>query len=139
MMTRISTVVILIAGVCLAGARSWAVSPAPPSKELLALVFFSADTDGDGFISEAEFVRDTAAAFSRLDLNHDGFLEPSELDPHDRARFVEIDINQDGKLDFIEVMTARMKDFRAMDTNHDGKLSPAEVQAFQPHAWEPAR
>jgi EF hand len=43
------------------------------------LAFEAADTDGNNLVSEGEFVRDAAAAFSGLDQNHDGKLTPSEL------------------------------------------------------------
>lgn len=43
--------------------------------------FEAADTDGNNLVSEAEFVRDAAVAFSGLDTDHDGKLTPNELDP----------------------------------------------------------
>ena len=37
------------------------------------------DTDGNGCVSEAEYVAYMSRSFLRMDANHDGVLEPSEL------------------------------------------------------------
>jgi len=37
------------------------------------------DTDGNGCVSEAEYVVWMSRGFLRMDSNHDGVLEPSEL------------------------------------------------------------
>ena len=36
------------------------------------------DADGDGFINEAEFLREVRRMFDKMDLNHDGKLSPDE-------------------------------------------------------------
>ncbi|MFO1152084.1 MAG: EF-hand domain-containing protein [Rhodospirillales bacterium] len=89
--------------------------------------FEAADTDGNNLVSEAEFVRDAAVAFSDLDTNHDGKLTPQELGTHDSSKFARIDANNDGVLTFSEIMTFKMKAFREADTNYDDALSYDEM------------
>ena len=91
------------------------------------VAFDAADTDGDGLVSEAEFVRDAAAGFAGLDANRDRKLSPAELGPHDPAQFKKVEANGDGALTFKEVMTFKMKAFKAGDKSGDGKLSYQEM------------
>jgi len=72
----------------------------------------SADTDGDGKVSKAEFLAaarsgkgDPARRFNRLDRNADGLLDRQEI---------------------AAVMTRR---FGRLDTNGDGMLTPTERAA----------
>lgn len=91
------------------------------------LAFEAADTDGNNLVSEAEFVRDAAAAFAGLDRNRDGKLTPEELGPHDPKLFARVDANRDGVLTFDEVMAYKMTAFRAADVDKDGALSFDEM------------
>jgi EF hand len=89
--------------------------------------FDAADTDGDGFVSEAELARDAAAGFSGLDIDRSETLTPEELGPHDRARFSRVDANGDGALSFSEVMTHKTRAFEDGDRDGDGLLSFEEM------------
>lgn len=91
------------------------------------LAFDAADTDGDGFVSEAELARDAAAGFSGLDRDGSETLTPEELGPHDPARFSRIDRNGDGVLTFSEVMANKMRALQDGDRNRDGALSFEEM------------
>lgn len=91
------------------------------------IAFEAADTDGNNLISEGEFVRDAAVAFSGLDRNHDMKLTADELGAHDAAQFARIDANGDGALTFSEVMAYKMKAFLAADKNKDDGLSFDEM------------
>ena len=91
------------------------------------IAFEAADTDGNNLVSEAEFVRDAAAAFSGLDRNRDLKLTPDEFRPYDAGKFALIDINADGALSFAEVMTFKMNAFRSADKNNDTALSFDEM------------
>ena len=111
-------------------ARAW--STELPNKIDFGVVyekiaFEAADTDGNNLVSEGEFARDAAAAFSGLDRNHDGKLTAEELDSPDPKKFALIDANGDGYLTFTEVMTFKMKAFRAADKNNDDALSFDEM------------
>lgn len=85
--------------------------------------FDAADTDGDGFVSEAELARDAAVGFSALDKDRSETLTPEELGPHDPALFARVDRNGDGVLTFIEVMINKTQGFEDGDKIHDGLLS----------------
>lgn len=91
------------------------------------IAFEAADTDGNNLVSEGEFARDAAAAFSGLDRNRDGKLTSEELGSPDPKKFAEIDANGDGYLTFIEIMNYKMKAFRAADKNNDNALSFDEM------------
>jgi Ca2+-binding EF-hand superfamily protein len=91
------------------------------------LSFDVADTDGDGWISEAEMARDAAAGFSGLDRDRSGTLTPDELAPHDPARFARVDRDGDGKLTFNEVMTFKIEAFEKADKDKDGYMSYQEM------------
>jgi hypothetical protein len=70
------------------------------------LAFAAADTNGDGFIDEAELGSDQAKRFHSLDADRDGFLVPDELVDADIAAFRKLDTNGDGRLSFTEVWPA---------------------------------
>lgn len=91
------------------------------------LAFEAADTDGDGFVNEAELARDAAAGFSGLDQDRSETLTPQELGPHDPALFARVDRDRDGALTFSEVMTHKTQGFADGDTNQDGLLSFEEM------------
>ncbi|MEK0083842.1 EF-hand domain-containing protein [Benzoatithermus flavus] len=95
------------------------------------LAFLAADTNGDGFVDEAELGADQAKRFHSLDANRDGFLTPDELVDADPAAFRRLDTNGDGRLSFQEVMAGKLEDFRRADTNGDGRLSLDEVMRFE--------
>ena len=91
------------------------------------MAFDTADTNGDGLVSEAELARDAAVGFAELDKDGSGTLTPAELGPHDAAAFQRVDTNRDGVLSFEEVMTNKVRAFKAGDKNHDGGLSFDEM------------
>jgi len=72
-----------------------------------------ADADGDGRVSQTEFVGQRVAPLARADADHDGAVTPQERHAAMQARRTE----QAG---------AR---FERIDTDHDGALSRAEFDA----------
>jgi Ca2+-binding EF-hand superfamily protein len=74
------------------------------------------DADGDGRISEAEYVAYMSRSFLRMDTNGDGILEPSEL-PGGRGRPISLR----------EFQHNLRKQFHRLDRNHDGYLSAKEL------------
>jgi Ca2+-binding EF-hand superfamily protein len=101
--------------------------PEVPPGMAERFAFDAADTDGDGFVSEAELARDAAAGFSGLDEDRSETLTPQELGPHDSPMFSRIDANGDGVLTFSEVMTNKTRAFEEGDKNKDRGLSFDEM------------
>ena len=110
--------------------------------------FNSADTDGDGKLSQAEAqagMPRLGERFAVLDGDGDGFISASDVRGHaaagmgrggsDRkARLAEADSDGDGQLSQAEVEAAmpRLAErFDAVDSNDDGLLSRDEMQAFR--------
>ena len=79
-------------------------------------LFQAMDSNGDGRISEAEYVAYMSQGFYRRDLNHDGVLEPAEL-PGGRGRPVSLKEWQDNL----------RREFHRLDRHHHGYLSPREL------------
>jgi len=74
------------------------------------------DANGDGKISEAEYVEYMSRSFLRMDTNGDGILEPSEL-PGGHGRSISLREFQDNL----------RRQFHRLDRNHDGYLSAKEL------------
>ncbi len=74
------------------------------------------DTDGDGRVSEAEYVAQMSEGFYRLDVNHDGVLTPDEL-PGGHGKPITLKQFQDNL----------RRQFHKLDRNHDGYLDAREL------------
>ena len=79
-------------------------------------LFQAMDTNGDGRVSEAEYVAYMSQGFYRLDRNHDGVLEPDEL-PGRHGKPVTLQAWQDNL----------RKEFRKLDRHHRGYLNEQEL------------
>lgn len=76
------------------------------------------DADGDGRISEQEYVDYLSAGFRRMDTNGDGVLEPEEL-PGGHGKPITLRSHQDNL----------RRQFHKLDRNHDGYLNAKELAA----------
>jgi len=76
------------------------------------------DTNGDGKVSEAEYVAYMSQGFYRMDTNHDGVLEPSEL-PGGRGKPITLKEFQDNL----------RHQFHMLDRHHHGYLNAQELTA----------
>lgn len=74
------------------------------------------DANGDGRISEAEYVSYMSGGFRRMDTNGDGVLESSEL-PGGRGKPISLQ----------EFQANLRRQFHRLDRNHDGYLSAKEL------------
>ena len=76
------------------------------------------DSNGDGKVSETEYVAYMSRGFERMDLNHDGVLETSEL-PGGHGRPITLEAFQDNL----------RRQFRRLDRHHRGYLDAQELTA----------
>jgi len=102
-------------------------------------VFRSADTNSDGRVSRAEFVRHTkTSTFERLDQDKDGVITLEEwkvvdLSPEAQEHFEVMDKDRDGRISSPEFSdTAHWKNalndsFALLDRDRDSHLAPDEL------------
>lgn len=76
------------------------------------------DTDGNGCVSESEYVAYMSRGFLRMDTNHDGVLESSEL-PSGRGKAVT----------FKQWQADLRRQFHKLDRRHTGCLDAQELTA----------
>ena len=76
------------------------------------------DSDGDGRVSETEYLAYMDRSFRSMDSNGDGILETGEL-PGNRGRPIAL-------TDFHDNLRSQ---FRKLDRNHDGYLNARELTA----------
>ena len=94
-------------------------APAQSSRNAYLALF---DRNGDGRVSEAEYVGYLDRGFVAMDTNHDGVLERSEL-PGGRGRAVTLARHE----------ADLRRQFRRLDRNHDGFLDARELTAPPGH------
>jgi Ca2+-binding EF-hand superfamily protein len=76
------------------------------------------DSNGDGRVSEAEYLAYMSRSFQAMDTNHDGVLETSEL-PGGRAKSITLKEYQDNL----------RRQFHQLDRHHHGYLNAKELTA----------
>jgi Ca2+-binding EF-hand superfamily protein len=97
------------------------------------------DSNGDGQVSQDEFLAAAAQRFDALDTQHRGTLDAADLadspallarDDRRAAGIAErLDSNGDGKVDAAELAAGNDRLFARLDKNGDGFLSADEVES----------
>lgn len=75
------------------------------------------DTNGDGKVDEAEYVRYMSKGFLRMDVNGDGVIDANDGPMRPGARPIHLDAFQ----------RSLIQQFHKLDSNHDGYLSAREL------------
>lgn len=92
------------------------------------------DADGDGALSEAEFVAGAAHLLEERDQDGDGVLQKSELGGPGKKPGCKADTNQDGVVTAEEDAAAANAKFAALDADGDGVLLLADLPPPPPGA-----
>jgi len=117
-------------------------------EQAVQLVFKRFDSDGDGNISNAEFMKVGNQDFKAFDANKDGSVSKAEfLDPKPRRlgkasdsdlaqakeiwtrQFQMLDTDKNGALSEAEHEKAGKRSFTHIDKNKDGEITMAEMTA----------
>ncbi|HEY4091106.1 MAG TPA: hypothetical protein VGN46_06285 [Luteibacter sp.] len=75
------------------------------------------DTNGDGKVDEAEYVRYMSQGFQRMDVNGDGVIDANDGPMRPGARPIHLDAFQQSLI----------HQFHKLDTNKDGYLNAREL------------
>ena len=128
--------------VLIVGAMAGSAYAAGPQASLdPKALFATADSNGDGDVSRAEFLAARAVRFDTLDVNRDGTLSGDEFAAAAQGlrgrimapiMFRQFDADGDGKFTREEFSKAPTPGFDMADANGDGKVSLAEVRAAMP-------
>jgi len=146
MINRICVVVMMAAGVVLAGCGGGGLFGGDadprgpqrgedeyhPSRNILEAY----DLNHDGWVTRAEMEAGLKADFAKADINHDGRLDPDEVRAVNLQRWSAdastasplVDWNHDGFVDYGEYAATARSLFDQLDTDGDGKLSPKELK-----------
>jgi Ca2+-binding EF-hand superfamily protein len=117
-------------------------------EQAVRQIFARFDVDGDGNITDAEFMQVGQRDFAALDADGDSILSKTEfLDPKPRGaeqldskklarakqvwgqQFAFLDTDKNSKLTAIEHEAAGKRSFERMDANKDGEITLAEMTA----------
>ena len=105
-------------------ARKVAAAPVEGVAGKHDAMFKRMDTNGDGQVTEAEYVAFFNAQFTARDTNADGVLGKDEFSA---AAFSHADSNQDDQLTAAEYEAFYRKQFQRRDANGDGVLALDEM------------
>lgn len=95
------------------------------SSQSASDAFLKKDTDGDGQVSESEYVADSVAGFDRKDKNNDEQLTREE---HSHASFDTADADGNGVLSRDEFKSIFSRQFQRLDKDNSGGITPEEMK-----------
>lgn len=127
------------ATVALALLLSACVASHPKERRDPAQIFSSADANGDGAVTRAEFLAARSNNFAKYDRNGDGFIDAQDFPRRLRARqnvsqrldelIDHFDADHDGRVSRAEFVDGPTSAFDLADANRDGQLSRDEIEA----------
>jgi Ca2+-binding EF-hand superfamily protein len=127
---RTLSLAVLVTSVALAGGAARAGTHTPPAEDPRA-AHAETDRNKDGYIDHEEFHERLVDIFYTADLNKDGSLSEVEFATLDtKTNFAEMDKNKNGSVSMTEFITFRFRQFDEADTDHDGLLSVEEVVTY---------
>lgn len=131
-------ILVAVAGAAiLVGVTGVAVAQSGPAGEEGGRGIFQADSNGDGFVTRAEFDAGHASRFARLDADNNGQLTREEMRAQRGRRgrgghhgggmhLTRADANNDGNVTREEFLARPTEMFDRLDANRDGVISAAE-------------
>jgi hypothetical protein len=122
-----TTLFVAFSAVALASAAAWAKEPTIAADDPRA-AHAETDTNKDGNIDREEFHRRQVEVFYHADKDKNGSLSEAEFTAIDaKTPFTVLDKNADGKISMNEFTDYRAEQFDDADANSDGLLSLQEV------------
>jgi Ca2+-binding EF-hand superfamily protein len=122
-----TTLFVAFSALALAGSAAWAEDPTLASDDART-AHAETDQNHDGNIDREEFHRRQVDVFYHADADKNGSLSEAEFAKLDsETPFAVLDKNADGKLSMNEFTDYRAQQFDDADTNSDGVLSLQEV------------
>ncbi|WP_380876948.1 hypothetical protein ACFB49_10830 [Sphingomonas sp. DBB INV C78] len=88
----------------------------------------TADANGDGKVSKAEFDASAKADWTKMDKDGNGQISAAEAGDH-AAKWKSADTNGDGQISADEYMAKKSAWFAKADADKDGTISQAEHHA----------
>ncbi len=113
------------------GVASATQSPGARADEYTKVqtLFDKMDTNGDGKVTQSEFLFEKGGVSYLIDKNLDGVLSRDEVLISDEA-FAEVDGNGDGSVSYVEFVRGGLGNFENLDSNRDGFVEIGELEAW---------
>ncbi len=127
---RTLSLAVLVTSVALAGGAARADTKTPAAENPRA-AYAEADRNKDGQLDREEFHERQVDVFYTADVDKNGNLSEVEFAALDtKTTFAEMDKNKNGSVSMYEFISYRFAQFDAADTDHDGLLSVDEVVVY---------
>ena len=127
---RTLSLAVLVTSVALASGAARADSHTPAAENPRA-AHAEADRNKDGQVDREEFHERQVDVFYTADVDKDGSLTEVEFVTLDtKTAFAEMDKNENGSVSMAEFIAYRFEQFDDADSDHDGLLSVQEVVVY---------
>ena len=103
-------------------------APAADVEQLTNEVLVANDKNGDGCLSDSEYMWGAIRSFEALDQSNNGSLCTSELGNRFNKQAQQADNNNDQEISFAEALRSADREFQKCDSNRDGRLDQQELK-----------